>query len=306
MNNYNVLDRPLTPHEIDFISKHVVTKKKQKHVAFCLTKKGLVKDLSVECKKTRKDFREFSKSLPKSIKPKAPCKPGKVRINGRCVKPKIDKPEAPCKPGKVRINGRCVKPKIDKPEAPCKPGKVRIKGRCVKPKLEEIIKTSPRIVKKTKASTFHLNKRQWKTTSAKVFFMTAYKDFNPMIKTNINVNQNTVLLANKSALMNPINENQNVIKYIKKELKSGNMIPGDIVYVGTSYISRPFYGFGIIEPDGTIDMTFGSNDLTKLIYGSKDDKDAVKEDLRTDFAENRDTLDHDMALEKIFSFISRF
>jgi hypothetical protein len=283
MNNYNVLDRPLTPHEIDFISKHVVTKKKQKHVAFCLTKKGLVKDLSVECKKTRKDFREFSKSLPKSIKPKAPCKPGKVRINGRCVKPKIDKPEAPCKPGKVRI-----------------------KGRCVKPKLEEIIKTSPRIVKKTKASTFHLNKRQWKTTSAKVFFMTAYKDFNPMIKTNINVNQNTVLLANKSALMNPINENQNVIKYIKKELKSGNMIPGDIVYVGTSYISRPFYGFGIIEPDGTIDMTFGSNDLTKLIYGSKDDKDAVKEDLRTDFAENRDTLDHDMALEKIFSFISRF
>ena len=283
MNNYNVLDRPLTPHEIDFISKHVVTKKKQKHVAFCLTKKGLVKDLSVECKKARKDFREFSKSLPKSIKPKAPCKPGKVRINGRCVKPKIDKPEAPCKPGKVRI-----------------------KGRCVKPKLEEIIKTSPRIVKKTKASTFHLNKRQWKTTSAKVFFMTAYKDFNPMIKTNINVNQNTVLLANKSALMNPINENQNVIKYIKKELKSGNMIPGDIVYVGTSYISRPFYGFGIIEPDGTIDMTFGSNDLTKLIYGSKDDKDAVKEDLRTDFAENRDTLDHDMALEKIFSFISRF
>ena len=260
MNNYNVLDRPLTPHEIDFISKHVVTKKKQKHVAFCLTKKGLVKDLSVECKKARKDFREFSKSLPKSIKPKAPCKPGKVRINGRCVKPK----------------------------------------------LEEIIKTSPRIVKKTKASTFHLNKRQWKTTSAKVFFMTAYKDFNPMIKTNINVNQNTVLLANKSALMNPINENQNVIKYIKKELKSGNMIPGDIVYVGTSYISRPFYGFGIIEPDGTIDMTFGSNDLTKLIYGSKDDKDAVKEDLRTDFAENRDTLDHDMALEKIFSFISRF
>jgi len=283
MNNYNVLDRPLTPHEIDFISKHVVTKKKQKHVAFCLTKKGLVKDLSVECKKARKDFREFSKSLPKSIKPKAPCKPGKVRINGRCVKPKIDKPKAPCKPGKVRINGRCVKPK-----------------------LEEIIKTSPRIVKKTKASTFHLNKRQWKTTSAKVFFMTAYKDFNPMIKTNINVNQNTVLLANKSALMNPINENQNVIKYIKKELKSGNMIPGDIVYVGTSYISRPFYGFGIIEPDGTIDMTFGSNDLTKLIYGSKDDKDAVKEDLRTDFAENRDTLDHDMALEKIFSFISRF
>jgi len=283
MNNYNVLDRPLTPHEIDFISKHVVTKKKQKHVAFCLTKKGLVKDLSVECKKARKDFREFSKSLPKSIKPKAPCKPGKVRINGRCVKPKIDKPKAPCKPGKVRI-----------------------KGRCVKPKLEEIIKTSPRIVKKTKASTFHLNKRQWKTTSAKVFFMTAYKDFNPMIKTNINVNQNTVLLANKSALMNPINENQNVIKYIKKELKSGNMIPGDIVYVGTSYISRPFYGFGIIEPDGTIDMTFGSNDLTKLIYGSKDDKDAVKEDLRTDFAENRDTLDHDMALEKIFSFISRF
>lgn len=30
MSNYNVLDRPLEPQEIDFISKHVVTKKELK------------------------------------------------------------------------------------------------------------------------------------------------------------------------------------------------------------------------------------------------------------------------------------
>lgn len=62
-----------------------------------------------------------------------PCKPGKVRIDGRCRKPPTGKP--PCKPGKVRNPaGRCVKAKpAAKP--PCKPGKVRNPaGRCVKAK----------------------------------------------------------------------------------------------------------------------------------------------------------------------------
>lgn len=72
-----------------------------------------------------------------------PCKPGKVRIDGRCRKPPAGKP--PCKPGKVRNPaGRCVKAKpAAKPayaaaqkvngKPPCKPNQVRSaeSGRCI-------------------------------------------------------------------------------------------------------------------------------------------------------------------------------
>lgn len=98
-----------------------------------------------------------------------PCKPGKVRIDGRCRKPPTGKP--PCKPGKVRNPaGRCVKAKAiaRKPAAaqkvngkpPCKPNQVRSteSGRCIdavrylrqKAKAAAAKKTSPqKAVKKS-------------------------------------------------------------------------------------------------------------------------------------------------------------
>ena len=281
MNNYNVLDRPLKPNEIDYISKHIVTKKKQKEVAFCLTKKGLVKDLSAVCKKVRKDFREYSKTLPKVNKPKVnkpkpPCKPGKVRINGRCkADPKAIKPKPPCKPGKIRINGRCkADPKANKPKVN-------------KPKVNKPKVNKPKV------------KKPKKSGDAELYVLTANKTLNPMTKTNIRLNNMMKSnINNLPALMNPIDEKQSVIKYVKRKVKSGDMVPGDIVFTGTYYTSRPEYGFGIVTGMGTIDTTFGSNDLTTILYGEDDDIKVVREELKSDF-----NLSHDKVLRKVFRLI---
>ena len=263
MNNINVTDRPLKPQEVEYISKHVVTKKKQKEVAFCLTKKGLVKDLPTECKKVRKDFREYLKTLPKETKPKAPpankpCKdPKKVKIGGRCQAPKANKPKPPCKPGKVRINGRCQTPKENKP---------------VKTKMSE---------------------------DAELYVLTAVKALNPKLNTNVRLNEDMKSNSmNITALINPIGEKQSVAKYVAQQVESGHMIPGDVVYIGTDYTSRPEYGFGIITGTGTIDTTFGPNDIIAILYGENNDRNDVMKQLKTDFK-----IKHDKVLKKIFKFI---
>ncbi len=250
MNNYNVLDRPLKPHEIDYISKHVVTKKKQIQVAFCLTKKGLVKDLPAECKNVRKDFREYSKTLPKANKPKPPCIPGKIRIDGRCRIPKENKPV------KAKKN-KPVKAKKNKP---------------VNAKMSE---------------------------DAELYVLTADKALNPVLKASVRLNEDMKSNStNISALINPIGEKQSVAKYVAQKVKSGHMIPGDVVYVGTNYTSRPEYGFGIITGTGTIDTTFGPNDIITILYAEKNDVDGVMKQLKNDF-----NIKHDKVLRKIYKLI---
>ena len=120
-----------------------------------------------------------------------------------------------------------------------------------------------------------------------------------MAKTNIRLN-NTMKsnIMNLPVLMNPIDKKQSVIKYVERKVKSGDMVPGDIVFTGTHFTSRPEYGFGIVTKTGAIDTTFGSNNLNAILYGENDEIDAVKEDLRSDFK-----LNHDKVLRKIFKFI---
>ena len=252
----NTLDRPLKPQEIDYISKRVNNNNEKKRIAFCLTKKGLVKDLPAECKKVRKDFREYSKTLPKVNKPKPPCKPGKVREDRKCKTPKVNKPKPPCKPGKVREDGgRCKTPKVNKPKA--------------------------------------------KRKSAELFVLTTNKTLNPMINSNVRLNENmTSNATNISGLFNPISENQKVVQYVERKVKAGDMIPGDVVYIGTDYTSRPEYGFGIITGMSTIDTTFGPNDIRTILYADNNDKNDVMKQLKVDF-----NISYDKVLKKIFKFV---
>lgn len=228
----NTLDRPLKPQEIDYISKRVNNNNEKKRIAFCLTKKGLVKDLPAECKKVRKDFREYFKTLPKVNKPKPPCKPGKVREDGRCKTPKV-------------------------------------------------------------------NKQKAKRKSAELFVLTANKSLNPMINSNVRLNENmTSNATNISGLFNPISENQKVVQYVERKVKAGDMIPGDVVYIGTDYTSRPEYGFGIITGMSTIDTTFGPNDIRTILYADNNDKNDVMKQLKVDF-----NISYDKVLKKIFKFV---
>ena len=278
--NYNVPDRALKPQEVEYISKHVVTKNKQKEVEFCLTKKGLVKDLPAECKKVRKDFREYLKTLPKENKPKAPlankpCKdPKKVKIDGRCQIPKENKPKA------KQANKLCKDPK-----------KVKIDGRCQFPKENKQVKV--------KAGKPSKNVKAKMSEDAELYVLTAVKALNPKLNTNVRLNEDMKSNSmNITALINPIGEKQSVAKYVAQKVKSGHMIPGDVVYIGTDYTSRPEYGFGIITGTGTIDTTFGPNDIIAILYGEKNDRNDVMKQLKTDFK-----IKHDKVLKKIFKFI---
>jgi hypothetical protein len=245
MNNYNVPDRPLKPQEVEYISKHVVTKKKQKEAAFCLTKKGLVKDLPAECKKVRKDFREYLKTLPKENKPKGP------QANKPCKDPK-----------KVKIRDSQGNP------------------RCQFPKEKKPVKAKAKV-------------------DAELYVLTADKTLNPMLKANVTLNENMKSNStNITTLINPIGEKQSVTKYVAQKVKLGHMIPGDVVYIGTDYTSRPEYGFGIITEAGTIDTTFGPNDIIAILYGEKNDRNDVMKQLKSDF-----NIKHDKVLKKIFKFI---
>ena len=228
-----------------------------------MTKKGLVKDLPAECKKVRKDFREYLKTLPKANKPKGP------QANKPCKDPK-----------KVKIrdsqgNPRCQFPKEKKP---------------VKAKAK--VKEKKPVKAKSKVDAIM-------TEDAELYVLTADKELNPMLKTGVRLNKDMKSNSkNITALINPIGKRQNVVKHVEQKVKSGHMIPGDVVYVGTDYTSRPEYGFGIITGAGTIDTTFGPNDIIAILYGEKNDRDDVMKQLKTDF-----NIKHDKVLKKIFKFI---
>ena len=246
-NDYDILDRPLTQQETNYIAKHIDTKKKQKFVAFCLTKKG---KMTNKCNEVRKEFRKIVK----------PNKPSVVSKSKNCGNGKIVNPQS----------GKCI----------AKTGTV----------YKKLVKNGV-----LKNNNNNNNNNNFVKRPSELFVLTAMKKFNPKLNRNINLKNYESNYNNIPSLITNISEMSERRK--NNIIKDRKLIPGDIVYVGTGYTSRPHYGFAIIEKMGVLDTAFGSDDLDRYMKGNANERKEIIDSLKSYF---------DMKFDSVFKKILKF